>query len=447
MAPDFAKAGDEALRLLQALLRVDTTNPPGTERPAAEIVAEALRGDGYDPKVYESKPTRANLVVRRKGTGEKPPLLLTGHLDVVPAEPSRWKHPPFGAVVEEGWLFGRGAVDMKNHVAACATVMRLLAREGATLKRDVIFAAVADEEAGCDFGSRFLVNEHADEVRAEYALGEIGGFTLRSGGVRVYPVQTAQKGLAWLKLRATGTPGHGSMPREDNAVLRLTRALVRIGNMPLPLHRTRTVEAFVRGLGRARGPAAALVLPLLLRPSLTQWVLDNVVRDASVARAFNAVLRNTATPTVLRAGSKTNVIPSTAEAEIDGRIVPGQTLEGFLAELREVVDDEGIEIETLHALDAVEGSADTEMFRTLAGAIHDVDPAGVVLPYMIPGFTDAVAFTKLKTTWYGFTPLLFPETPQVAFTDLYHGDNERIPVEGFAKGVEALYRAVVRASG
>jgi acetylornithine deacetylase/succinyl-diaminopimelate desuccinylase-like protein len=443
---DFAKAGEEALALFRALLCVDTANPPGNERAAAEILAESLRQDGLEPKVFESKPARANLVVRRKGSGEKPPLLLTGHLDVVEAEASRWKHPPFAAEEEEGWLYGRGAVDMKNHVAASAMVMKLLAREGMTLKRDIIFAAVADEEAGCTLGSQFLVNEHADDVRAEYALGEIGGFTLRSGDVRVYPIQTAQKGLAWLKLRASGTTGHGSIPREDNAVQRLSRALVRIGNLPMPLHRTATVERFIRELGKARGFPASVVLPLILRPAMTQWVFDNIVRDASVERAFNAVLRNTASPTVLRAGSKTNVIPSMAEAEIDGRFVPGQTVELFLEELKDVIDDEGIEIETLHTLNPVETSPDSEMFRTLASAIQAVDPGGIVLPYMIPGFTDAVAFSRLKTTWYGFAPIVFPESPTVAFAELYHGDNERIPISGFVKGLEALYRAVTAAT-
>lgn len=442
MAIDFAQVGPEALALFQALLRAETVNPPGNERLAAELLAESLRKDGYDPVVLEARPTRANLVVRRQGTGEKPPLLLTGHLDVVGVEPARWKHPPFAAVVDDGWLYGRGAVDMKNHVAMCAMVMKLLAREGERLPRDVIFAAVADEEAGCNFGSKFLVDSHADKVRAEYALGEIGGFTLRSGAVRVYPVQAAQKGLAWLKLRAPGTPGHGSMPRQDNAVLRLSRALVRIGNMPMPVHRTPVVEAFVRGLGRATGFPASLILPLMLRPWLTEWVLGSVIPDPSIARTFNAVLRNTATPTILRAGSKTNVIPGSAEAEVDGRFLPGQSVETFLEELSEVIDDEGIEIEVTQSMGPVSVSPQTPMFQTLVDAIRRIDPEGVVLPYMIPGFTDAGPFSRLGTTYYGFTPIFFPEEPQVAFAELYHGDNERIPVSGFVKGIEALYAAV-----
>ncbi len=436
---------DEALELLRALLRLDTTNPPGHERAAAELLADALAQDGLEPKLHDSAPGRTNLVARLKGTGNKPPLLLTAHLDVVAAEPSRWKHPPFGAVIDDGWLYGRGAVDMKNMAAMSATVLRVLKREGAKLERDLIFAAVADEEAGCALGSQYLVDHHADEVRAEYALGEIGGFTLPMVGRRLYPIQVAQKGMVWVKARVLGTPGHGSMPREDNAVVGLAAALAKLVPDALPVHLTPAFTAFLRGVAQTQPRLARVVLPLVLTPAVAPLLLK-ALPDAGTARAMSALLRNTATPTVLRAGEKTNVIPSYAEAEIDGRTVPGQTVAGFLEEVSRVLGPD-VKLDVMRSLDPVAASPDSPMFSTLCDAVRAMDPEGIPVPYLIPGFTDAAAFSKLGTTYYGFAPICFPKEPRVSFSELFHGDDERIPVEGFSKGLDALLFAVRRWCG
>src|SRR5262249_34168473 len=229
----IASAADEAVEHLGALLRMDTTNPPGNESICAEYLAESLRKDGIEPTLVEKGKGRANVVARIKGNGEAPPLLLGAHLDVVEADSKRWRHPPFSGDIADGYLWGRGALDMKNMAAMAVMVVKLLRRTGARLKRDVIFAGVADEEAGCDFGSKFLVEEHPDLVRAEYALGEVGGFTLHVQGRRFYPIMVAEKGLCWLRVRARGTPGHGSLPREDNANVRLARAVARLGRRRL----------------------------------------------------------------------------------------------------------------------------------------------------------------------------------------------------------------------
>ena len=228
MAPSPTSLGDDARRLCQALLRMDTTNPPGNERICADYLAASLAEVGYKPELLEMAPGRTNLIVRHRGTGAKPPLLLTGHLDVVEAEASKWRRPPFSGDEFEGCLWGRGAVDMKNMVAMCTAIMRRLATTQARLSRDVIFAAVADEEDGCTHGSKFLVEQHRSKVEAEFAVGEVGGFSLHLGDATFYPVQVAEKGLCWIRARVTGTPGHGSMPRADSAVTRLGEALAAL---------------------------------------------------------------------------------------------------------------------------------------------------------------------------------------------------------------------------
>ncbi len=436
---DWTAAEKEALELFQSLVRVDTTNPPGNETAAAELLADFHRARGFAPTLLESAPGRGNLIVRLKGDGTKPPLVLTAHLDVVPAEGDGWKHPPFGAEIHDGYLWGRGAVDMKNMAAMSAVVLHLLKESGAALKRDVIFAAVADEEAGSRWGAKWLVDHHPELVRAEYALGEIGGWTLHFGKVTYYPIQVAEKGTLWGKLRAKGTPGHGSMPREDNAVVRLAKAVSDLGRVRLPQHPSAPVEAMVSALAKEQGFPVGTVLKQVLRPALAPQVLK--VMPASVRRGFAALLSNTATPTVLRAGSKTNVIPGVAEAEFDGRLAPGQTKDDLLREIREVVGRD-VEIEVVDTTPPVEVPYETELFDALQAAVKRADPTGVPIPYVIPGFTDARAFTKLGIKYYGFAPLQLPREGNLAFTDLYHGNDERAPVEGFKWGLRLLFDAV-----
>jgi acetylornithine deacetylase/succinyl-diaminopimelate desuccinylase-like protein len=279
---------EQAVALLQELLRIDTTNPPGNEGVAAQLLSDHLAPHGLCPELFFAVPGRGNLVARLKGDGSAGgPLLLTGHLDVVPAVPAEWRHPPFSGHVEDGWLYGRGAVDMKNHVAACAVVMEGLCRAGLSLKRDVIFAAVADEEAACEHGSKFLVEQHPDKVRAEWALGEAGGFTFSFGDRRLYPIQVAQKGVAWLRMKARGACGHGSIPRDDNANLRLARALMRLGNRPLPVHIGPVAKRMLESFGRASGFPARLGLSLLARPALTDLLLESLVPQEKARRALS----------------------------------------------------------------------------------------------------------------------------------------------------------------
>jgi acetylornithine deacetylase/succinyl-diaminopimelate desuccinylase-like protein len=433
---------DDAKRLCQQLLRIDTTNPPGNERPAAELVARALAEVGLRPELLEGKPSRTNVVVRHRGTGKLPPLLLTAHLDVVEADPSKWRRPPFSGEEYEGCLWGRGAIDRKNMAAMSTAIMRRLAATETRLDRDVIFAAVADEEAGCDLGSRFLVEQHRSKVEAEYALGESGGFSLHLGDTTFYPVQVAEKGFCWIRARIQGEPGHGSMPRHDSVVTRLGEALTRLGEAHLPVHATSYVSEFLDAV-RARQPAIVQPLvKLVARPQLLARVA-RLVPGASVARSFQALLANTAAATVVRAGNKTNVIPGLAEFEIDGRTLPGQTDADLLAELREVLGPD-VELEIMKsAPPTVTEPVASPLFDIIKRQVEARDPGSIVVPYLIPGFTDAKYFSQMGARWYGFSPVKIEKGSGIRFADMFHGHDERVPVAGLAWGVEAL-DAVVR---
>ena len=451
-AIDWRAEGDRCVNLLRDLLRIRTVNEgtgasgPGDERPAAELLAEFLRAAGVEPRLVEKVPGRTSLVARVKGTGAKPPILLNAHLDVVEADASRWRHDPFGGEIHDGYLWGRGAVDMKHMAAMSACVLALLARNvkaGRRLERDVIFAGVADEEAGSALGSFYLVDEHPDLVRAEYTLGEIGAFSLHLFGRTFYPVQVAEKGICWLRATLEGPPGHGSMPDPDSAVVRLARAVERLGSRRLPVHPTAATRTFFDALARELPFPARAVLSRLTVPAVAPALLDHAIRDKEQRRAFGALVANTATPTVLRAGSKVNVIPGRATVEIDGRTLPGHDGPGFLAEVRAAMGEPGVELEVVRDLPPLEVSTETPLFAHLTRTLRRHDPLGIPVPFIIPGFTDAKAYAKLGSTCYGFAPVRFdPAHTDVVFSRMYHGHDERIPVEGLRWGLECLYDAV-----
>lgn len=449
-AKDWGAEGDVAVALLRDLIRIPTVNRgtrdegDGNERPAAERIAEHMRAAGLEPKIFEKTKGRTNVVTRLKGDGSKPPLLLNAHLDVVEADAASWKHDPFGAEIHDGYVWGRGAIDMKHMAAMSACVMALLAsdaREGKKLSRDVIFAAVADEEAGCGLGSTYLCDEHADEVRAEYMLGEIGAFSLHLFGRTFYPIQVAEKGVCWVRATYQGNPGHGSMPNPDSAVVRLGKAIARLGGRRLPMHPTEVVKTFLHGMAKELPSPQRHVLKRLTMPQVASLILDHLIKDDSQRRSFGAMLSNTASPTVVRAGSKVNVIPGRASVEIDGRTLPGQTESAFLKELREALGGDP-QLEVLHSLPPVEATTATPLFDHLARVLRRNDPTGHPLPYLIPGFTDAKAYTRLGTTCYGFSPVKFDPTHEVNFAKMYHGHDERVPIEGLKWGLRVLYEAV-----
>jgi len=439
--------GDTCVTLLQDLIRQPTVNrgtggeDDGHEHLCASMLADFVRARGLEPKTMAKVKNRDNMVVRVRGNGKKAPLLLNAHIDVVEADESRWQRPPFSGDIHGGCVWGRGAIDMKHMAAMSACVVARLAEEKVPLDRDVIFAAVADEEAGCALGSTYLVDDHPEEVRAEYMIGEVGAFSLNLFGKVFYPIQVAEKGVVWSRATFRGSPGHGSMPDPDGAVVRLAEAIVRLGKNRLPMHPHPVVESFVKRLAGALPFPQKQALGRLTTPQIAGLILDYLVKDPDQRRSFGAMLGNTASPTVVRAGNKVNVIPGRASVEIDGRTMPGQSELAFLAELREVMGPDA-EIEVLHALPAVETDATTPLYGHLEAMLRKHDPFGEPLPYLVVGFTDAKAYSRLGTHCYGFTPLKFDPTEGLSFQKMYHGHDERVPVEGLKWGAEVLYDTV-----
>jgi acetylornithine deacetylase/succinyl-diaminopimelate desuccinylase-like protein len=402
----------EVIEYLRALIRFDTSNPPGNERVVTDFIAARLGAAGIASVVLEKEPARANLVARLRGGGGEPPLMLSSHTDVVPVEAARWSRPPFGAEVVEGCVWGRGAIDMKAKGAMDLGLMLALVRTGLALNRDLVLAAVADEEAGSELGSRFLVERHPELVRAGWVLNEAGGFTLHLGGRRYYPIQVAEKGYVTVKMTVGGPPGHGSIPRSDSAIAAMAELVVRIGRTPM----------------RVR-------LTPLMRRTLEQLGLN----PQSAPPLFRAMMANTVVPTILRAGYKDNVIPGEASVVLDGRTLPGETAESLLGELRDIVGPEP-KLEVLKCAPPAEGSVDTPLFRLIARQVELADPGAQAVAWMLPGATDSKFYAQLGATCYGFAPVRIG--PRMPYGALYHGNDERIPIDGFLWGLR-LYAEVV----
>lgn len=423
----------EVVDLCRDLIRIDTTNTGDLqtsvgEREAAEWVAARLAEVGVPAKIYESAPGRASLVTRIEGTDPaRDALLVHGHLDVVPADPAEWSVHPFSGEVRDGFLWGRGAVDMKNFDAMVLAVVRHWRRTGYRPPRDVVLAFTADEEAGGEYGAHFLVREHPDLFEGcTEAIGEVGGysFTVRDD-LRLYLVQTAEKGLDWLRLHATGRPGHGSMIHPDNAVTTLAEAVARLGRHEFPIELTPTVRTFLETLSE--------VLGVPFDPGDPQRFIDQL---GPIAGLVGATVRNTANPTRLSAGYKENVVPSRATATVDCRTLPGRS-EDFLAEVRQLIGPD-VAVEYLQHQPAVETTFDGPLVAAMAAALQAEDPGARPVPYMVSAGTDAKAFATLGIRCFGFAPLRLP--PDLSFAALFHGIDERVPVDGLQFGVRVLDR-------
>ncbi|WP_127782876.1 M20/M25/M40 family metallo-hydrolase [Rhodococcus sp. X156] len=433
-----SRAEAEVVELTSQLIRIDTTNTgdPATvvgEEEAARWVIAQLEEVGYETTYVESgMPGRANVFCRLPGADPaRGALLMHGHLDVVPAEPGEWSVHPFSGAVKDGYVWGRGAVDMKDMVAMTLAVARQFKAEGVVPPRDVVFAFLADEEAGGKWGSHWLV-EHRPDLFAGVteAVGEVGGFSLtvaRPDGAerRLYLLETAEKGIAWMRLRATATPGHGSFLHSDNAVTRLAEAVARLGNHTFPLVMTDSVREFLTATGEETG--------LDFDPDSPD--LDGTLAKlGSIARIVGATLRDTANPTMLQAGYKANVIPATAEAVVDCRVLPGRRA-AFEAEVDALLGPD-IEREWVTALEPYETTFDGELVDAMNAALLAHDPHARLVPYMLSGGTDAKAFDKLGIRCFGFAPLQLP--PELDFAALFHGIDERVPVSALKFGTRVL---------
>ncbi|GAA4467648.1 M20/M25/M40 family metallo-hydrolase [Phytohabitans houttuyneae] len=424
---------DEVVDICRDLLRIDTTNTGDNatsagERAAAEYVAAKLDEVGIASTIHESAPGRASVVARIEGTDPgRDALLVHGHLDVVPAQADEWTVHPFGGEIRDGFLWGRGAIDMKDFDAMVLAVARDWARTGVRPPRDIVLAFTADEEAGGEYGAHFLVDKHRDLLDGcTEAIGEVGGFSYTvTKDLRLYLVETAEKGINWLRLHARGRPGHGSMVHDDNAVTALAEAVARVGRHRFPLVVTPTVRAFLAELSDALG--------IELDPDDPELAIGKL---GPIANMIGATLRNTANPTRLEAGYKDNVIPGRASATIDCRTLPGQA-DLFLEQLREVIGPD-VEIEHVQRQPAIETTFDGALVDAMAAALRAEDPGARPVPYMLSGGTDAKAFQRLGIRCFGFAPLQLP--PDLNFSALFHGIDERVPVEGLQFGVRVLDR-------
>ena len=423
---------DEAVEILRDLIRFESVND-GTgrgkgERQAAEYMAGKLDEVGLEPKVLESAQNRTSVVARVAGEDRsRGALLIHGHLDVVPAEPKEWTYDPFAAEVADGCVWGRGAIDMLDMDAMTLAVIRDRLRTGRKPPRDVVLAFVADEEAGGVFGAQWLVENHAGLFEGcTEAISEVGGFSLNvNDDLRLYLIETAQKGMAWMRLTATGTAGHGSMINDDNAVTLLAEAVARVGRHQFPIHVTKTVRAFLDGVSEAFG--------IELDPDDME---TTVAKLGPMARIIGATLRNTANPTMLDAGYKHNVIPGAAHAMVDGRFLPGFEKE-WETEIDAVLGA-GITREYVHYDIALETEFEGALVDAMAGALTAEDPGARPVPYTLSGGTDAKSFSRLGMRCFGFSPLRLPVG--LDFSGMFHGVDERVPLDALAFGTRVLDR-------
>ena len=431
----FARAAeDEVVELASELIRIDTANTGELEttigeREAAEYVAAKLTEVGYEVEVLDSgAPGRSNVVCRLPGADpSRGALLVHGHLDVVPADPAEWSVHPLSGAVQDGYVWGRGAVDMKDMVAMMIAVARRFKRDGVVPPRDLVFAFVADEEAGGKYGAQWLVANRADLFEGcTEAVGEVGGFSLTlAEDQRVYLIEAAEKGIAWMRLRARGRPGHGSFLHDDNAVTKVAEAVARLGNHTFPMQITDTVRAFLEQMAELTG----LEFP-------DDDLEGSLTKLGPLSRIVGATIRDTANPTMLSAGYKANVIPSTAEAVVDCRVVPGRE-EAFLREVDALLGPD-VTREWVTNLPPVETPFGGPLTDAMAAALRAEDPGARTVPYMLSGGTDAKSFHELGMRCFGFAPLRLP--PDLDFAALFHGIDERVPVDALRFGVRVLDR-------
>lgn len=430
MTRDQRDAGlSETARIARDLIRIDTTNRGGgdanPERPAAEYVAEYLQQLNLDPVIIESAPGRASVIARVEGADPSlPALVLHGHLDVVPADPENWSVDPFAGVVKDDMLWGRGAVDMKDMDAMMLTAIAELHRAGERPRRTVILAFFADEENGGPFGSQYLVANHPELFAgAQTAISEVGGYSIDLGGTRAYLLQTGEKALDWIRLRARGTAAHGSRVWHDNAITRLAEAVTALGRHEWPIALCQTTRELVDSIAEILG-----------EDPHTVNAEELVLRAGPGAGFIHASLRNTANPTVLTAGYKHNVIPDTAEALIDVRSLPDDQTE-VLQRVQEIVGSD-IEIESVHSDIGLEVPFAGEAVEAMKASLLRHDPDARVLPYLLSGGTDNKALARLGITGYGFVPLQLP--PDLDFPGMFHGVDERVPLAALDFGHRVL---------
>ncbi|HEY4451216.1 MAG TPA: M20/M25/M40 family metallo-hydrolase [Solirubrobacteraceae bacterium] len=434
---DSAPIQDRPVELLQQLLRFDTSNPPGNERECIDWIRGLLEELGCEVRIVARDPARPNLIARLPGRGVSAPLLLQGHVDVVAAR-GEWRHPPLAGELDGGYVWGRGALDMKGGVAMMLAAFMRVKASAAQPPGDVILCVLADEEAGSDLGAGFLVAEHPELFSGvRFAIGEFGGFTMQVAGRRFYPIMVAEKQVCWARARMRGRAGHGSMPIRGGAMGKLARLLGELDRRRLPVHVTPVTRAMIEAIAAELPATLALPLRGLLKPQLTDRLLDVVGERVKV---FDPLLHNTASATIVAGGEKINVIPDEVTLELDCRLLPGFTPQDVFAELRALAGVE-LEFEVIRH-EPVTATPDLALFDTLAQTLRELDPTATPVPLLLPAVTDGRFFSLLGIQTYGFLPMQLPE--DMAFMELIHAENERLPVDTLEFGTEAIARVLAR---
>jgi len=429
------------VELLRRLIQFDTTNPPGNEAKCISFINGLLTEAGVETTIVGRTSQRPNLIARLHGQGSASPLLLYGHVDVVTTANQQWQHPPFAGEVVDGFVWGRGALDMKGGVAMMLAAFLRAKREDLHLPGDVVLAIVCDEEAGGEFGSKYLVDNYADLFEGiRYAIGEFGGFTFYVNKKRFYPIMVAEKQMCWMKATMRGPGGHGSIPVRGGAIAKLSQLLQRLDKNRLPVHVTPIARLMIKTIASASGGLRGLILGQLTNPLLTDRVL-NVLGERG--RSFDPLLHNTVSPTILHGSSKVNVIPSEVSVELDGRLLPGYSPDDLIAELVRIVGED-LEIEIVRH-NPGPAEPDMGLFELLADVLRQADPDGIPVPLLLSARTDASFFSRLGIQTYGFLPMQLPE--DFNFTQTIHAADERIPVEAVGFGANAIYEVLRRFRG
>lgn len=444
----FKEVEKEITELLSELIQIDTTNPPGNEIVAAKYLAKSLDEEGFRCELFESSPTRGSVVTRLNGSGEgkKPNLLLLSHLDVVAANPNEWSVPPFSGKIKGGFVWGRGALDMKGLTAIEVMVLKMLKRNHVQLEGDVILAATADEEKGGEAGAGWMVQNHREKIEADYVINEGGGMAVPLNGKNLYTIQTAEKGILWFRIKAKGTPGHGSIPgAADNAIIRMNKVIDKLGYYRPRMVIGPTVREFLSEIAKENKIVEQVFAALVANPVTGDEVLDKVAEvDKTLAEQLRAQLRLTLTPTMVHGGIKENIIPSDCEAVFDCRMLPGQTPEEAMNEIKALLEGVGFDklsFEIIQANAPSESPMETPLYKIIAETTKEYEPGCKVAPILLTGGTDSRFFRKLGSICYGFHPVR-PDLPYGEMLESIHGIDERISVDNLVFGTSLLYTIV-----
>jgi acetylornithine deacetylase/succinyl-diaminopimelate desuccinylase-like protein len=440
--PNFPTAKDEVVKILTGLIQADTSNPPGNETKAAVFLKKLFDDEGIRSEILELEPGRGNFVARLKGTGRKKPLLLMAHVDVVGVERSKWTVDPFAGVIKEGYIYGRGAADDKGMASVCAEIMLLLHRLKVPLDRDVIFLAEAGEEGTTYVGIDFMVAKHWDKIECEFALNEGGRIFERNGSVQYVGIATTEKVPRPILLSAKGTSGHGSRPRLDNPIVHLAAAVAKVGEWQPPMRLNETTRAFFARLATISSPEDAFLYTHLEDPVLSGMVQERI-RNSNAG--YNSMLRTSISPTIIKGGFRSNVIPGDALATLDVRALPDEDMSAFVESLRQLIADPAVEVVRTesHGRPATPPSRlDTEMFRALERAQKKLFPDSVTIPMMLTGATDSAQLRAKGVQAYGVGSMTSDEE-----ATRVHGNDERLSIAGLGNFLEFLYAAVTDIAG